>query len=278
MPGRRSSSTTASWPSGTIKSPGRSEPRTLRMGMKLLCVVAHPDDECFRLWRRPRPRRRCRRRSSRPLLHRRPGRLQPRRSKIPRRTRPHAPRRVCRLLRRPRRHPAHQFLDYQDGQLEHANFSDSRRPPCRSSSAPFRPDVSPHLRPRRHPQHAPRPHHGLGLHLRRLPLGLLRQTLPAGSATPSTMRSAFSSSPPAFFMPDRPAPHAHPVDRRARRPHVLARKQEAFRRHTSQAPLMEKTRTLFEQFGHTEHYTLLAQCDPGPARQRTSLFEDLTPR
>jgi hypothetical protein len=50
---------------------------------------------------------------------------------------------------------------------------------------------------------------------------------------------------------------------------------EAFRRHTSQAPLMEKTKDLFEQQGQFEHYTLVAAREPQPAEQSTDLFAGL---
>lgn len=80
-----------------------------------------------------------------------------------------------------------------------------------------------------------------------------------------------------FFMDDRPAPRPLPwtvtLDIRP----VLARKQEAFRQHTSQAPLMERTRKMFEEYGHNEFYTLAAQRQPGPAVQATDLFAGLEP-
>lgn len=75
-----------------------------------------------------------------------------------------------------------------------------------------------------------------------------------------------------FFMDDRPAPLPLPwtitLDIRS----VLPRKQEAFRQHASQAPLMERTHAMFEEHGQNEFYTLAAQHMPGPAVQATSLF------
>ena len=56
---------------------------------------------------------------------------------------------------------------------------------------------------------------------------------------------------------------------------VMERKQEAFRQHTSQAPLMERTKDLFEQFGQCEYYTLVAAKDPQPASQTTDMFTGL---
>ena len=79
-----------------------------------------------------------------------------------------------------------------------------------------------------------------------------------------------------FFLPDReppvPAPWTHTLDIRG----VFERKQEAFRQHTSQAPLMERTRALFEEHGGEERYLLAAATKPQPARQSTDLFEDVT--
>ena len=76
-----------------------------------------------------------------------------------------------------------------------------------------------------------------------------------------------------FFMPDRqppsPSPWTHTLDIRS----VFERKQEAFRQHTSQAPLMESTRPLFEKHGGEERYTLAAARVPQPASQSADLFE-----
>ena len=76
-------------------------------------------------------------------------------------------------------------------------------------------------------------------------------------------------------MPDRPAPLPSPwnvaLDVRA----VMERKREAFRQHLSQKPLMESTEPLFQQHGHTEHYTLAAAREPQPATHSTDLFAPL---
>lgn len=78
-----------------------------------------------------------------------------------------------------------------------------------------------------------------------------------------------------FFIPGRrepkPAPWTVTLDIRS----VQARKAEAFRQHTSQVPLVEQTRELFEKFGVEEFYTLIATVGPQPARQQTDLFEGL---
>jgi LmbE family N-acetylglucosaminyl deacetylase len=56
---------------------------------------------------------------------------------------------------------------------------------------------------------------------------------------------------------------------------VRDRKTEAFRQHASQAPLMERTREIFEQYGAEEFYTLLAASTPQPAAITTDLFAGL---
>jgi LmbE family N-acetylglucosaminyl deacetylase len=80
----------------------------------------------------------------------------------------------------------------------------------------------------------------------------------------------------SYFMEGRPAPMPAPwtvtLDVRG----VMERKHEAFCKHVSQAPLVELTKKMFEQFGQNEHYVLLAARDPQPAHQTTSFFEDLT--
>jgi LmbE family N-acetylglucosaminyl deacetylase len=79
-----------------------------------------------------------------------------------------------------------------------------------------------------------------------------------------------------YFLPDRPAPlpapWTHTLDIRS----VFQRKLDAFRAHKSQAPLMERTRPIFEKHGQQEHYTLAAVPTPQPATQSTDLFEGVT--
>jgi len=78
-----------------------------------------------------------------------------------------------------------------------------------------------------------------------------------------------------FHMPDRPPAMVMPwtvtLDIRS----VRERKTEAFRQHVSQAPLMEKTKAMFERYGAEECYALVAAAEPQPARQGTDLFEGL---
>ena len=80
-----------------------------------------------------------------------------------------------------------------------------------------------------------------------------------------------------FFLPGRlaplPAPWTTVLDIRA----VRARKQQAFEAHTSQAPLMETARLVFEDHGDQERYLLAYTTDPQPATQTTDLFDGVTP-
>ena len=79
-----------------------------------------------------------------------------------------------------------------------------------------------------------------------------------------------------YTVPDRhpisPAPYTVALDVST----VLALKMQAFAAHTTQAPLVERTRPMFEQHGHTEHYTLAAAPTPRPAALTTSLFSGVT--
>ncbi len=81
----------------------------------------------------------------------------------------------------------------------------------------------------------------------------------------------------SFYLPDRPAPMPIPWTHKLDVREVMGQRLEAFRQHTSQAPLMEKTKDLFEQQGQFEHYTLVAAREPQPAEQSTSLFAGLKP-
>jgi LmbE family N-acetylglucosaminyl deacetylase len=79
-----------------------------------------------------------------------------------------------------------------------------------------------------------------------------------------------------FHLPDRPPAMMMPwtvtLDIRS----VRERKSEAFRQHVSQAPLMEKTKAVFEEYGAEEFYALVAAWEPQAARLGTDLFEGLS--
>jgi LmbE family N-acetylglucosaminyl deacetylase len=76
-----------------------------------------------------------------------------------------------------------------------------------------------------------------------------------------------------FFLPERhkpvPAPWTLTLDIRS----VVEKKREAFRKHTTQAPLEEQTREFFLKHGDFERYSLAAALVPQPATQSTDMFE-----
>ena len=78
-----------------------------------------------------------------------------------------------------------------------------------------------------------------------------------------------------FFIPDRQAPLPMPWSVKLDIESVRARKADAFRTHTSQSPLMERTKHLFDTYGGEEYYTLAATLEPQPAKLSVDLFEGL---
>ena len=78
-----------------------------------------------------------------------------------------------------------------------------------------------------------------------------------------------------FFMEDRQAPLPVPWTVKLDVRSVLQRKMEAFRAHTSQTPLVERTKDLFATHGDYEFYALAASPEARPAEQATDLFAGL---
>lgn len=78
-----------------------------------------------------------------------------------------------------------------------------------------------------------------------------------------------------FFIPGRQAPKPMPWTATLNIQSVRERKTEAFRQHASQAPLMEQTKGLFEKYGAEEFYTLVATKEPQAAQLATDLFDGL---
>jgi len=78
-----------------------------------------------------------------------------------------------------------------------------------------------------------------------------------------------------FFFPGRPAPLPAPWTVTLDVTRVQHRKFEAFRAHTSQLPLMDKFQSYFEERVGQEVYTLAATPSPQPAVQTTDLFAGL---
>ncbi|WP_263384407.1 PIG-L deacetylase family protein [Granulicella arctica] len=78
-----------------------------------------------------------------------------------------------------------------------------------------------------------------------------------------------------FFLPDRQAPLPIPWSVKLDIESVRSKKTDAFRVHTSQAPLMERTKSLFDTYGGEEYYALVATAESQPARLSVDLFEGL---
>lgn len=78
-----------------------------------------------------------------------------------------------------------------------------------------------------------------------------------------------------FFLPDRQAPLPSPWSVRLDVSGVLERKMEAFRAHTSQAPLMERTQEIVAEHGQHEFYTLMAAAEAGSVAVTDDLFAGL---
>jgi LmbE family N-acetylglucosaminyl deacetylase len=93
-------------------------------------------------------------------------------------------------------------------------------------------------------------------------------------ATPFQPQRLFYAST-NFFIPERqvplPAPWSVKLDIRS----VQKRKAEAFRQHPSQGPVMESTRVLFEEYGCEEFYTLVAAEGAQEMQLTSDLFEGL---
>ncbi len=78
-----------------------------------------------------------------------------------------------------------------------------------------------------------------------------------------------------FFMEGRPAPMPAPWSCVLDIRNVMALKHQAFEQHTSQAPLMERTREMFRQHGEKELYTLVAAQEPAAAVVVDGMFVGL---
>jgi len=164
----------------------------------------------------------------------------------------------------------HEILGYQDGQLEFASFSKLAQDIAERIRR-----IKPHVvltfggdgAPNTHADHtivsavATAAFHWAGSPKRFVGLGELW--------TPQRLYYQTTS----FFLPDRlrplPMPWTLTLDIRA----VSARKMDAFRAHATQRPLLDQVEPIFEKHGQDEYYTLAASMVPQPAAQSTDMFE-----
>ena len=240
------------------------------MPLRLLCITAHPDDECFAFGgalalaaqRGVETSLICITDGSAGSYHgaaKTPTELgQLRRAELAA---------SCKLL------GIHQYevLDYQDGQLEFASFSNLAGDLVQRIRI-LRPHViitfSGDGAINTHADHtvtssvATAAFHWAGSPKRYPTLGDLY--------TPQRLYYLTTD----FFLEGRlrhiPAPWTHTLDVAS----VLPIRLEAMRAHATQAPLMERAGPLiFAKHGDTEHYALAASPVPQPATQSTDLFE-----
>jgi LmbE family N-acetylglucosaminyl deacetylase len=162
----------------------------------------------------------------------------------------------------------HELLDYQDAQLEFANFSEAAAKLVERIRR-FRPNVVLTFGGdggmNTHPDHTC----VSALSTAAFHWSAQAKRFPELGPVHKAQRLYYVTT--NFFLPDRPSPMPAPwtvtLDIRA----VKQRKLEAFRAHTSQRPLMEKFESLFDKFGAVEFYTLAAAVEPQAARQTNGL-------
>jgi LmbE family N-acetylglucosaminyl deacetylase len=166
----------------------------------------------------------------------------------------------------------HELMDYQDGQLEFVDFSRAAGRLVEKMRK-FRPDVVVTFGG----------DGGLNTHADHMMVSMLttaafhwcgqERRYPDLGAAHQAQRLYYITS--NFLLPERRAPKLMPwtvtLDIRS----VQERKAEAFRQHRSQAPLMDQTKGLFAKYGSEEFYTLAAATEPQAARQSTDMFEGL---
>jgi LmbE family N-acetylglucosaminyl deacetylase len=166
----------------------------------------------------------------------------------------------------------HELLDYQDAQLEFANFSEAAGKLVERIRR-FQPSVVITFGGdggmNTHPDHimvsafTTAAFHWAGQKKRYPELGPVHTAQRLYYVTTS------------FFFPDRPACVPVPWTVTLDISGVKQRKFDAFRAHTSQLPLMEKFQSFFEKLGGDEHYALAASPEARAAMQTTSLFAEL---
>jgi LmbE family N-acetylglucosaminyl deacetylase len=166
----------------------------------------------------------------------------------------------------------HEVLDYQDGQLEFADFSKLAGLLVERIRS-LRPDVVVTFgmdgAPNTHPDH----------------------TVVSAATTAAVHWAASPKRYPElgpvyvtprlyhqtqnFFLEGRPQPLPSPWTLTLDIRPVFQRKIDAFRAHTTQAPLLAQVLPVFEEHGQEEFYTLMATPYAQPAEQATDMFAGL---
>ena len=241
------------------------------MGLRLLCVVAHPDDECFAFGGALALA--ARQGVETYVICLTDGQAASNRGSAASgedlgRMRREEFAASCDVLGVMR----HELLDYQDGQLEFADFSTGARRLV-EHIRDYKPDVV--LTFGGDGALNTHPDHTMVSLLTTAAYHWAASEKRFPEAGPVHHASRLYYLTTNFFMDDRPAPMPSPWSVTLDVREVLAVKQEAFRQHASQAPLMERTKPLFEKYGKTELYTLAAVREPQAALVRAGLFEGL---
>jgi len=166
----------------------------------------------------------------------------------------------------------HEVLDYQDGQLEFANFSQPAALLVERIRA-YRPEVvltfGSDGGQNTHADHTM----VSAFTTAAVHWAAQAKRFPALGPIHTVQRLFHTTS--SFFFPGRPSPLPAPWTVTLDVSRVQHRKFEAFRAHTSQLPLMERFQAFFEQRASKEHYTLVATPHPQPAAHATDLFAGL---
>jgi LmbE family N-acetylglucosaminyl deacetylase len=164
----------------------------------------------------------------------------------------------------------HELLDYQDGQLEFVEFSVAAGRLVERMRE-FRPDVVMTFGG----------DGGLNTHADHMMVSMLTtaafhwagrvKRYPEMGEPHKAQRLYYLTA--NYFLPERVPPMPIPWTVKLNVGSVLERRMEAFRQHVSQAPLMEKTKEYFARYGAEEYYTLVAATDPQAAALTTDLFD-----
>jgi LmbE family N-acetylglucosaminyl deacetylase len=236
---------------------------------KLLCVTAHPDDECFAFGGALALAADAGVETS--VVCFTDGQAATNRGAATSAAELGAMRRAefadsCRILGVTR----HELLDYQDAQLEFADFSQAAAKIVERMRL-FQPQVV--LTFGGDGGMNTHPDHTLVSAFTTAAFHWAGQTKRFPTLGPVHTAQRLFYVTTSFFFPDRPAcvpaPWTVTLDITAFR----QRKFDAFRAHKSQLPLMAKFESFFERHGNEERYALAASPHPHAATQSTSLFD-----